>query len=649
MDEQHREVDDVHYTATGWRAAVRPIGSSPVALVLLSLLAIALAAGATLGWRRGGEFAHWYIYDTIWFIGLLALVGINALCGVLSRVPWRVVDAPFVAARIGLVVFLLGALQTYQRGVEGQLTIVEGESTGTLLLPHRLQVTAEWPDRAGDAPYEFLFSPGPVAWAADRSLDLGQVDGVSATVVRFLRHAAAREEWRDMGGPGGAPLVRLKVVGPQEKLIAEPHLADDGFGDEVLVGPIRIQLSRAINDAMLADFQAGEATLDADAAPQGELVVYHGESSSRFNVRDSVGRKLPLGDEGVSVEIVECLLNAKPDSLGRFKSQGEAPRNPLLELLIHIPGRDEPLRQIALAKNPLLTLDQVRGEPCPIKFRYLHPAVAPSSSVEFMHGRDGRLFGRCAVEGKYQSLGAVDVGSHLPIAGGFDVAVIERMSSAKREILFDAVEPDPKAAHSPGPAAEVEIEVGGRRHRSWLARTDSLLNFTQIETPDGPLRLSLTPARRTLDFTVALPTRGGDAREGVSAGSGGDVGRDVVGVSGSGSGGRVGGGSGSSVGGETLEIKHDSGVRRQPLALNKPFTYREFTLVVKSMSDAGHGKRMAVLHVVGDPGRPLQYVGGTLLCVGIALSFVWPMVVRRRVEAAARETAAVPHEHRRAA
>lgn len=641
MDEQHRDADDVHHAATGWRAAVRPLGSSPAALVLLSLLAIALAAGAALGWRRGGEFAHWYIYDTVWFIGLLALVGINALCGVLMRVPWRAVDAPFVAARIGLVVFLLGALQTYQRGVEGQLSIVEGESTGSLLLPHRLQVTAEWPERAGDAPYEFLFSPGPVAWAAERALDLGRVDGVSAKVVRYLRHATAREEWRDLGAPGGAPLVRLKVVGPQEKLIAEPHLADDGFGDEVLVGPIRIQLSRAINEAMLADFQAGESSLDADAAPQGELIVYHGETSSRFNVRDNVGRKLPLGD-GVSIEIVECLLNAKPDSLGRFKSQGEAPRNPLLELLIHLPGRDEPLRQIALAKNSLLTLDQVRGEPCPIKFRYWHPAVTPSSSVEFMHGRDGRLFGRFAVEGKYQSLGAVDVGAHLPIAGGFDVAVIERMSSAKREILFDAVEPDLKASHSPGPAAEIEIATGGGSHRVWLARTDSPLNFTQIETPDGPLRLSLTPARRPLDFTVAMQTRRGDARDGDGAGSDGrDIGRSGGGSSDIGS-------SGGSAGSLTLEIKHDSAVRRQPLVLNKPFTHREFTLVVKSVSDAGHGKQLAVLHVVGDPGRPLQYVGGALLCAGIALSFVWPLVVRRRVESAQSESTAA-HEHRRAA
>ena len=38
---------------------------------------------------QGRELAQWYVYGSPWFVGLLALLGVNILAATLIRFPWK--------------------------------------------------------------------------------------------------------------------------------------------------------------------------------------------------------------------------------------------------------------------------------------------------------------------------------------------------------------------------------------------------------------------------------------------------------------------------------------------------------------------------------------------------------------------------------
>ena len=131
----------------------------------------------------------------------------------------------------------------------------------------------------------------------------------------------------------------------------------------MLVGPIRVQLQRAANPAMVADFlNPSPAAVDGD----GIVTACFQDAIEQVAVKDNIGKRIPIGRTGASLEIVEFLPNARPDNMGRFVSKGEAPTNPMLELRVHLPEENEPLRQIAFAKDGLLNLDGVYGRVCPV-------------------------------------------------------------------------------------------------------------------------------------------------------------------------------------------------------------------------------------------------------------------------------------------
>ena len=117
-------------------------------------------------------------------------------------------------------------------------------------------------------------------------------------------------------------------------------------------------------------------------------------------VDQNVGQAVAVGDSGAKVELVQYLSNAKLDAAGQFQSLGEDLRNPLVELKVKLPGDEEPYRQVAFAKSPLLNFDGVYERDCPVKFVYQHPKIKPQTAIEFLQADDGKLYGRTIATGK---------------------------------------------------------------------------------------------------------------------------------------------------------------------------------------------------------------------------------------------------------
>jgi hypothetical protein len=571
------------------------LASPKLAVVLLATLAAVLAWATLLEAKHGSAYSRWYVYESSWFFGLLALLGIHSFCAAASRFPWQRQHTGFVVTHAGLLVLLAGAVWSFWEGVEGRVSLGEGETTQHMVLAHRGQVTAFWVGRPQEAPFEFTFDGGPVNWPAGKILDMGAVDGVKARILAYYPHAIPDESWVADASNLGGPAVQFKASDQTKTPIAEGWLADQQFGDAVAVGPIRLQLQRAATDRMLEDFL--QPPVD-DLGEKGRLVIYFGDAVERVSLDTRLGQKIPLGSTGVTVEILEYLPNAVPDKLGNFTSKGAQPKNPMVELRVYLPDQEQPLRQIAFAKDPLLNLDGVYPRVCPVKFRFYHAAVQQETAVELLQTSDGTLFGRLCTAGHYTSQGELHPGDRLDLPGNFRLDIVAHIPHSKRQVTFttSGSVTGKKARDKSEPAALVEISVGDKAEQVWLRRNDPAYGQSTLALPGGTLALSYEDGRVPLGFSLGLI----ECRRELNPG-------------------RVGNAAFSS---KVRVVDPQRGLDQERLiSMNQPLTHGNITFYQSSSGEAGHGRKTSTFHVASDPGRPLKYGGSLMICLGIAVMF----------------------------
>ena len=167
------------------RSFYRLLASLKLAVILIVVLAAVLAAATFLEAGKGREYAQWYVYDSLWFIALLALLAANILAATLSRLPWKMRQTGFVVTHVGLLVLLAGSIQTFVAGIEGRLFFAEGETADSILIADRSQLTTLWHRPQGQQSTEFSFDAGPADWNAGSVLDFGQAEGLGVKVLSF--------------------------------------------------------------------------------------------------------------------------------------------------------------------------------------------------------------------------------------------------------------------------------------------------------------------------------------------------------------------------------------------------------------------------------------------------------------------------------
>jgi hypothetical protein len=576
------------------RSTLQLLGSLKLAIPLLATVAIVIAAATIIEANRGREYAQWYVYHSRWFAALLGLLALNIFCAAASRWPWKRHQTGFVITHCGLLILLAGAVQTFSGGIEGQVTIAEGQTTSKMLIPQQSQVTVSWLDRPNEAPYEFVFEPGPADWRDGKALELGEVDGIRARVVRYIRHARVVETWiPDASGNSGLS-VRFKVEGPQGSATPEQVLVDQEYGDETMFGPVRVQLQRAVSAAMLADFLEPPA-VGIGKNPKGLLVAYHKGTVKRIAVDMDLQKRIALDENGTAVEIVNYFANAKPAAGGGFQSIGEAPANPMLELKVYLPGQQQPLRQIASAKNPLLVLDPVYGQDCPVKFRYYHAALKPATAIDLMQATDDKLYGRVCAENRVTPIGLVSPGHRIQMPGNYTFVITDHRPHVRQSISFESLKADPKQKDA-AEAVEVEIAAGSVTQRVWLQRDDPSFGTQAIATRSGPLQVRFGRGEQRLGFALKLLAFRRETNPG---------------------------GVGNATFASTMLLTDESrGVEQQrEISMNQPLTYKRLTFYQSSFDEGGHGVRSSTFSVGYDPGRTLKYAGSLLICLGIAVMF----------------------------
>ena len=392
----------------------------------------------------------------------------------------------------------------------------------------------------------------------------------------------------DESGHGDA-VLRFALADSAGKPITEDWLTANRFGNSMFVGPSRFVLLPASSASMLKDFIEPPAD---NADKDGVLSMHYKDRMYRVTVRENVGQKLPVGESGISVEIVKYLANAKPGRKGQFTSRGDEPKNPLLELRVHLPDQDKPIRQIAFAKCPFLNLDGVHGWECPVKFWYHHSAVVPQPGAEFMQTPDGKLYCRVAVDGKYQLRGEVKEGDKVKTTARFDFSILKYIPHAREKVTYRPIELAPGETEGPEAAALVEVTAGGATQQVWLQRSDQQYGFQRLLTPEGPLLLTFGYEHRRLGFSLKLI----DFSRGMNPGGMGDA-------------------SFSSL--VRVVDKAQEVDEELDISMNQPLVHGKFAFYQSSFQDLPDGRQASVLNVAYDPGRLLKYLGCLMICLGI--------------------------------
>jgi len=114
------------------RRWIELLASLKLNVALLVFVLLVLAGGTIVEAIYGTQIAR-SIYFAPWFLGALALFGINLLCSLWVRWPWGRFRIGFVLTHGSMVLILLGSLATYLLKVEGQLALWEGQESNVFV------------------------------------------------------------------------------------------------------------------------------------------------------------------------------------------------------------------------------------------------------------------------------------------------------------------------------------------------------------------------------------------------------------------------------------------------------------------------------------------------------------------------------------
>ena len=210
------------------------------------------------------------------------------------------------------------------------------------------------------------------------------------------------------------------------------------FGAPSITGKVNVSIQQVSLQSFRDEFLKPPALKPGS---RGILSVLYKDRIYPIPVDGSTGKKLPVGDSGMTVEIVEYYANAQSSKGGKFISAGTEPKNPMLQLRVHVPNQKAPIAEIAYAVQPFVNYESLRNQVCPVKFWYHHPATMALTGVEFLQTPDGKLYCRVGDGGAYQPRGEVKEGDRIGVSADRQIAILRHIPHARPEETVTPVEP----------------------------------------------------------------------------------------------------------------------------------------------------------------------------------------------------------------
>jgi hypothetical protein len=586
-------------------AASSLISSLKLPFVLAVLVVTATAVGLVLDAAKSSEWTRWYIFRTHWYIGLVALLAVNIFVTTLARRPWRWQRPELAILPLGLIVLLAGLAQSLTQGDEGLVILEKDATTSSFQSTDRSQITLF--TRRGEKAdtTELGFSPGPSDWRKDEPLSFGNVNGLDIRVLRFLRYARPKTEWITDKDGLSDPAIQVSMCDAQGKALDDRWFTPVLFGTPFIAGEPHISINTTSATTQLEDFLH---PLETKAGSLGLLTVHYKGERYTLSVDENKGKKVPVANSGLSVEIVEYYANSVSGK-GQYSSNGIEPKNPMLLLKVYAPGSDKPVTEIAYSNSPFVTLEAINRKECPAAFWYHHPSGRVEFGAGFLQTPDGKLYCRVGDGKTYKALGEVKQGDRIRISEPCQIKLRKYLPSARKTQVFESFRPTAREREAAEAAALLEIKSAERTDRFWLRRNDAQLGFHAFKTSDGPMIVTLGYENRPLGFFMKLTgIREDEATEDPHQSQAASLVRvadsaDEL--------------NGADAGKPVQEIKADSPLRYGNSILHQ-IAVRDLVTV-----------KLSFLRLTTDPGRFLKYLGGIMTGTGALLALIG-LVVRRK-------------------
>ncbi|MBI4397850.1 MAG: cytochrome c biogenesis protein ResB, partial [Candidatus Omnitrophica bacterium] len=263
--------------------------SQALAIVLLSVLAVALAAGTIIESLYGATAAQKLIYFNLWFEMLLFILGVNVIFSTLTRLPWKKQHIGFLLTHAGIILILVGSLLTSRFMIDGSVVIEEGKTSDQIILNKPLVLLHHLHEGVG---YWVEFRPPALAWNGRRPLKLRPEpkNGLKAALLAYYPHAQAKQgAVVQAGGPAALSVSLQNKFADAGGWLVQ----DNGPMSAMQLGPAFIH------------FAKNEVTPESAKSPEkGFLLVTHPQGTQKVPIEKALKEKIKINQTPFELKIV---------------------------------------------------------------------------------------------------------------------------------------------------------------------------------------------------------------------------------------------------------------------------------------------------------------------------------------------------------
>ncbi len=442
-------------------AGVRGIGSLWLGVVLLVVLLVAMACATVFESSHGAEQALALFYRSWWFETLLALLALNIATALVLRFPFSRSQIGFVVTHISILVILAGALVTDWFGVNGEVTVAEGETVEELSINQESVLFSRRSDGARSAiVLDRLPSDGLRAVERPDASAL-TLDETGIEVVRYVPDSQESEEVVNDN-----PQPRLAV----ELSLTVPREAGEGasawvFADEdATVAGIPVLL-RQVDQEELDRLSAAE-TSEPDASI-GSIVVEYEGSTYRFSVEECQKQAVAIGDTGYTLRVLRYMPHAVVGRDNALENASDRPVNPTIE--VELVGSKGPLTRPAFAKFPeFWSMHSSAAGPGPT-VKFIATANADlDTPISVLRSPNGKVYARFAPEGQPPVVEELPPGASIQSPWeGVRLTMLRQLDHARRSRSVVPVNPIRKNRI---PAVELRATAPAGTQTLWLRK-----------------------------------------------------------------------------------------------------------------------------------------------------------------------------------
>lgn len=285
---------------------IKPLASLKLAVLVLASLATTIAVGTFVEADYNAEIAAKLVYKTPLMFAIMGALAVNLTAVMVDRWPWRRRHVPFLLAHIGILMLLLGAAITMQKGLDGTISFGIGQK-GRQVQVQDTDLTV-WASFDGDKytrfyeqPVDFYTKP---PGKNKYSIPLG--DG-NLEILEYWPFAMASQKVESSTSPTAGSALRFQIqnsrVNVNEWLVQKKKsdLASHNFG------PAQFHLGKAPDKA--------EGRNEIYLEPLGEVlnytVFYKDESRKPLHGKVKEGEAIKTGWMDLEFRVLRYLPQAE--------------------------------------------------------------------------------------------------------------------------------------------------------------------------------------------------------------------------------------------------------------------------------------------------------------------------------------------------